>query len=252
MPSQPPPIHEETFTIRQIECDFNNQWKPVAMFQHLTEAAGTHATLLGVGFDAMYARDLFWIHSRIKIQFFRLPHAGDLITIRTWPKTIRRRLLYIRDFIVQDPSGVRLLAASSAWVIVNTDTHRLVSPKSVNFDIPAVTDPVGLDDPLDSLYIAPGGEERLRLLAGYSSLDLVGHVTSSRYVEWICDAFPVEMFRQRQLDWLQINYEHEILPGEEVAILVKPDGDDSCLWAIEGHNVTNDTRAFQSLVRWKE
>ncbi len=152
---------------------------------------------------------------------------------------------------MQDPTGQRLLSASSAWVIIDASSRRMVSPKSVNFDIPAVTDPVGLDDPLDSLTLSPGGEERLRLHAGYSSLDLVGHVNNSRYVEWICDAFPADMFRHHRLDWLQINYQHEILPGEEVAILVHPSTTDANLWEIQGHNLTNDTCAFESLLRWK-
>jgi len=44
--------------------------------------------------------------------------------------------------------------------------------------------------------------------AGYSSLDLINQVNNSRYVEWICDAIPLETFSQKKLDWLQINYDH--------------------------------------------
>ncbi len=251
MSSYSPPVLAQTFQVNPTECDFNRHWKPASIFQHLTDIAGTHAALLGVGFDAMLAQNLYWIHSRMKIQFLQIPRAGDLVTIRTWPKTIRRRLLYIRDFLVQDQDGRALLAASSAWVIIDAASRRIVSPKSVNFDIPAVTDPVGLDDPLDSLRLSPGGEERLRLRAGYSSLDLVGHVNNSRYVEWICDAFPLEMFRLHHLDWLQINYQHEILPGEQVAILVHPSSTDANLWEIQGRNLSNASCAFEALLRWK-
>jgi medium-chain acyl-[acyl-carrier-protein] hydrolase len=124
-------------------------------------------------------------------------------------------------------------------------------PKLVNFDLPEVKDHIGLDDPLDRIDLVQNGEEHLRVRAGYSAVDIVGHANNTRYVEWICDAFPVEMFTHHKLDWIQINYEHEILPGEEVAILVNPVGQAAGLWALEGRNITNNTRTFAALVRWR-
>jgi acyl-ACP thioesterase len=109
-----------------------------------------------------------------------------------------------------------------------------------------------LDEPLDRLGLAYNGEERLRVRAGYSAVDIVGHVNNTRYVEWICDAFPLDMFKQHKLDWMQINYEHEILPGEEVSILVNPTAQDAHLWSLEGRNCSNNTRAFESLLRWQD
>jgi medium-chain acyl-[acyl-carrier-protein] hydrolase len=251
MLNNPPAIHTETFTIHPIECDFNQEWKPSAIIQHLTDIAGTHATELGVGFDAMIAQGLYWVHSRMKVVYFDCPQANQEVTIRTWPRTIQRRLLYLRDFEVLDSSGQRLVAAKSAWVIINANTRRLAPPKDFNLTIPEVHIPIGMEDSLGRIDRIYGGEERLRMHAGYSTVDLVGHVNNSRYVEWICDAFPVQTFRQKRLDYLQINYEHEVLPGEDVSILVNPVSGESDVWTIEGHNLSNGTCAFLSLLRWK-
>ena len=246
-----PPIHSETFAIHPIECDFNQEWKPPAIIQHLTDIAGLHAAELGVGFDEMLSHDLYWVHSRMKIVYLGYPRANQVITIRTWPRTIYRRLIYIRDFEVVSEAGERLLAASSNWLIINAATRRMAPPRSVKLTIPEVHIPIGMDETLERLESAHDGDERLRLMAGYSSVDLVGHVNNSRYVEWICDAFPLEMFKKRKLDFLQINYEHEVLPGEEVSVRVNQVGGETGLWAVEGHNLSNGTCAFQSLVRWK-
>jgi acyl-ACP thioesterase len=244
-------IYQETVRINSYECDLNQAFKPAAFFQRLTEAAGIHAALLGVGFDAMLARNLYWVHARMKIQFFSFPRAGETITIRTWPKTIQQKLFFIRDFEVLEPSGGRLAAATSAWLIIDAATRRMVPPQSANLLLPAVSDRVGLAEPLERLGLARDGEERLRVRAAYSAVDMLGHVNNSRYVEWICDAFPFEMFNQRQLDWLQINYDHEVRPGEELAVLANPAGQDANLWALEGINRSNDTRAFEAALRWK-
>ncbi len=245
-------IHEEMLRINTFECDINQNWKPAAFFQHLTEAAANHVKKLGVGFDALYARNLFWVQSRMKIKFFHMPRMGETITIRTWPKTIQQKLFFIRDFEVLDAGSQLLAAATSAWLIINATTRRLVPPLALNFTLPALNDHFGLDEPLDRLDLAQDGEERLRLRAGYSSVDIVGHVNNSRYVEWVCDAFPTEMFRQHKLDWMQINYDHEILPGEEVSMLVNPVEQDDGLWAVEGFNRSSNTHAFEAALRWQD
>lgn len=246
------PIYEETLRINTYECDINQTLKPAAFFQHLTEAAGIHAALLGVGFDALYAQNLFWVHSRMKIKFIRFPHVSDRVTICTWPKTIQQKLFYIRDFEMLDESGERVAAATSAWLIINATSRRMVSPHSLTLNLPTLSERVGLDEPLERIGLAQNGSERLHVQAAYSAVDMLGHVNNSRYVEWICDSFPMETFKQRKLDWLQINYDREIRPGEEVAVLANPTEQDENLWALEGINRTNDTRAFESALHWQE
>lgn len=245
-------IYQETIRINSYECDLNQAFKPAAFFQRLTETAGIHAALLGVGFDAMLARNLFWVHARMKIKFLAFPRAGETITIRTWPKTIQQKLFYIRDFEVMDAGGAPLAAATSAWLIIDAATRRMVPPQSANLTLPALSERVGLPEPLERLGLAHDGEERLRVRAAYSAVDMLGHVNNSRYVEWICDSFPMEAFSQHKLDWLQVNYDHEVRPGEEVSVLANPVGEDANLWALEGVNRSNDTRAFEAALRFNK
>lgn len=243
-------IFEKKERVSGFECDFEGRWKPSAIFQHLTEAASHHADLLGFGFDAMVARNLFWVHSRMKIEFYGFPRVWDEITIRTWPKTIQQKLFFIRDFEMLSASGERLAAATSAWLVINAATRRLVPTQVLNLDLPATPERAGLDEPLEKLGLTQQGEEKLRMKAGYSAVDMLGHVNNSRYVEWICDCFDLDTYRNRRLDWMQINYDHEIRPGETVALLAynSPDGDG--LWTVEGVNLDNQTRAFESALHW--
>ena len=244
-------IFESGILINAFECDFLGRWKPAAYFQHLSETAGRHAEQLGVGFEMMVAQNLFWVHSRMKIKFFGSPMAGDTITIRTWPKTIQQKLFYIRDFEVLDANGDLLAAASSAWLVINASTRRIVTPQTINLDLPALNDRNALDEPLDRLGLSQTGEEKLRVTASYSSVDPLGHVNNSRYVDWICDVFPMDDYRKHSLDWMQVNYDREIRPSEEVALLAKRSGEDPELWMVEGVNRTNNQRSFEAALHWR-
>jgi len=248
--TEPLLIYEKTIRVNGFECDINRRWKPAAFFQHLTEAAGRHADQLGCGFEAMFAQNLYWVHSRMKIKFFRFPLDGEQITITTWPKTIQQKLFFVRDYEIKAADGVMLAAASSAWLVINASTRRMIPPLSTNLNLPCLPEKVALDEPLERLAVENGGEERLHLQAGYSAIDMLGHVNNSRYVEWICDAFPMDTFQQHSLDWMQINYDKEIRPGEEVTVHTQNSGENPALWAVDGQNKSTGTRAFEALIRW--
>lgn len=245
-------IYEKPVYINAFECDVNLRWKPAAFFQHLTEAAGEHATRLGCGFETMYARNLLWVHSRMKIKFLRFPKVAEVVTITTWPKTIQQKLFFVRDYLIHSSDGEQLAAATSAWLIIDATARRMVPPRTAGLDLPAVPERIALDEPLERLSVPENGEECLSLRAGYSAVDMLGHVNNSRYVEWICDSFPMEMHRANSMEWMQINYDKEVLSGENVNISLLNAPEKPAFWSVMGTNLSNDTRAFEAVVKWND
>lgn len=244
--------YEQVIVIKTFECDFNHHWKPASFLQHMTEAAGVHAATLGFGYSEMQAQGLFWVLSRIKIKFFRFPAGGEQIILRTWPKTIQQKLFYIRDFEILADDNRLLAASTSAWLVVDADSRRLVPPGVRSLNLPALPEKHGLDDSLDKIPLNGDAREALQIQAGYSSTDVLGHVNNSRYAEWICDSLPMEYFQHNQLDWLQINYDREVLPGDQVSIRVSPFSLNQTLtWYLEGINSSRDTRAFEASLQFK-
>ena len=154
------------------------------------------------------------------------------------------------DFELLDQNREQIAVATSAWLIINTKTRRLVPVQRLDLNLPCLEELHGLNETLDKINLPSAGEECLRRIAGYSSVDIVGHVNNSRYPEWICDAFPTGYYQNHQFDWIQINYNHETLPGEEVMLFKEP-LDENGLWGIQGYNNNHSTTSFESLVKWK-
>ncbi|MBQ7850680.1 MAG: hypothetical protein IJ343_13225, partial [Clostridia bacterium] len=50
----------------------------------------------------------------------------------------------------------------------------------------------------------------------YTDLDMNGHVNNTRYLDWCCNALGVETLRTMELAAFAVNYNQEILPGQEV------------------------------------
>jgi len=243
-------IFEEKVRVATYECDFNGKWKPASFFQHMTEAVHLHSTQPGAGYRELIRNDLAWVHARMKVKFLRFPLIDEMITIQTWPKTIQQKLFFVRDFELLDQNREQIAVATSAWLIINTKTRRLVPVQRLDLNLPSLEGRHGLNETLEKINLPPGKEACLRRRAGYSSVDVVGHVNNSRYPEWICDAFPTQYYQDHQFDWIQINYNHETLPEEEVSLFKEPLNQNG-LWGIHGYNNNHSTSSFESLVQWK-
>jgi medium-chain acyl-[acyl-carrier-protein] hydrolase len=236
--------------VKTYETDFQQYWKPTCFFQAMQEAALHHAAALGFGYEEMLSKNMVWILSRVRIRFLAFPRLGDRVRIETWPKGIQQRLLFMRDFYLTDSAGARLAEASTAWLLVDPRARRILPPQALAGTLPDNGGRAAIAEPLEKLNPPDGLPETLTRSAGYSTIDLMGHVTSSRYLEWIADTFSLEDHSTRRLTDLQINYTHEVKPGESVSLASGPDGSAPSRWWVQGTNHATGLRAFEAVLKF--
>ncbi len=246
----PSPLYEITRRVPGYDCDFRGELKPAAMFCYLTDAAAVHAETLGTGFASMLERNLHWVLSRLRVRFIKHAPVGSQLTLRTWPKTIQQKLFFIRDFEVLDASGERVAAASSAWLVIDAKARRMLPPQGLGINLPSLPDKTGLPEPLERIGYNLESADILRRVAGYASVDLLNHVNNSRYVDWICDTFSMDYHQANRLAELQVNFDQEVRPGDEVALRSRLTPGEIERWVIEGHNLSTGKRAFEAAATW--
>lgn len=234
----------ESTTVKSYETDLHRRWKPSCFFQTMQEVATHHAASWGYDYDSLQAAGRVWVLSRLKIRFDDLPAEGEAVSIRTWPRGVSRRVFFLRDFQFHGPGGRALAVATSAWLLIEPTTRRLLSPQVLAGTVPSYPDVVALPDPLDKLAVPNELPERFTVQAGYSAVDLMGHVNNARYVEWVCDSVPFERYRSARLRWLQVNYSHEVRPDETVSVRA---GECDGQWQVYGLNLANGLRAFEAV-----
>ena len=245
-----PSIWSETIQVRAYDCDFIDRWKPVSMLQTMQEIANTHANSLGYGFDEMTADNQAWVLSRIKVKFYKFPLNGETITIRTFPKGIQQKIFFTRDFLLTDSSNQVVVAASTAWLVIDFSARRMLLPSALKGDLPIPPGLTGIDDPIEKIFLPEKMDELWNVFASYSTLDVMGHVNNTRYVEWATDCFSSEHYQTHKLDWLQINYTNEVKPGEKVLLTRAQEKEDPLVWFVSGINQVKNNRAFEAVLGW--
>lgn len=248
----PQPIWCEQLRVRVFETDLNNRWKPAAFFHAMEEAAANHARNLGYDYPDMIAKGMIWVLSRLKIRFEAFPTIPDKIILQTFPRGIQQKIFFTRDFLFTLGSGKRLAVATSAWLLIDPNKRRMLLPNSLPGSLPPNEGLCTLNENLEKIGLPPEMTPILTRQAAYSDLDLMNHVNNARYVEWICDCFPPEHYRRYQPAWLQINYNHEVLPGASVTLAVGTRSADPLTHVVCGSLNGSESRAFEAEIGWRE
>ncbi|MDO4484727.1 MAG: thioesterase [Clostridia bacterium] len=207
--------YKEEILIRTSMCDFNGQWRPTAILEAMQETAGTHAELLGVGRNALLNKNIVWIITRTEVHMDRYPSVGERICIETFPMAVRRWFCP-RYFRFIDESGTEIGFAGTLWALLDINDRKMVSPEPVLPFFPDNTDlvaPMGLPATVQNII---GQVATSVFMPVYTDLDVNGHVNNTKYMDWCCNALGIDAMREKQVKNFSINYNSEILPGQEV------------------------------------
>ncbi len=209
--------YEEQIRLTTRDCDMNGEWKVSAILEAMQEAAGMHSMLLGCGREELLQNHMVWVISRCEIRMDRYPRIGEQITVSTFPMPTRI-CFFPRYYIFTDEHGESIGKAGTLWLLLDTQTRRMLPPGDVGRLIPDNTDlsvPMNLPATVGQLQ---GDELVTEYTPVYTDLDVNGHVNNARYADWLCNTLGIDMMRKFAPDSVILNYSHEVLPGQRVVL----------------------------------
>ncbi len=239
-------IWNESMPVRSYDVGNTGVLKPQVLFQFFQEAAGKHATHLGVGYDTLQSLGLFWVLSRVKAAIDALPAWGDQVTLTTWPKGIDR-LFALRDFRMSDRDGRTMVRGTSCWLLVDIQKMRPRRIDSIPRTFPLNDTEHALQESLDKIAVPPGLEMQYERRVMASDLDVNNHVNNTEYVRWITDSLETGQGTTPSVRSLQINYLEEAKLGETMIFSLGRDRSPGVVF-VEGVNRENGTKVVQARI----
>lgn len=110
-------VFRETFRVRAGEVGPGGTMRVPALLDLFQDVAGTNATALGWGSDALLAEGKTWVLSRFHLRLAALPAWREEIAVETWPSGVHR-VFALREFHATGADGRLLAEATSAWLLV--------------------------------------------------------------------------------------------------------------------------------------
>ena len=217
--------HSETFTVKATECDKFLRMRLDALFISMQEVGERHAIDLGVGYEAMKRRGLFFVLSRVHVNVTRAPRCGERVVHTTFPG-VSNRFFCPRYHIFTLEDGTPLLCAGALWAMLDTVNRKIVSPLTADLGFPDTSDiPAPIDLPVRLPALRPENAQTSLRTPVYSEFDINGHVNNTKYIAWLCDCLGHQALDGMYIEDLVAGYEKEIRDEDPFTLAISRDGD---------------------------
>ena len=204
------------FVVPSFQTNQMGQVTICALLQQMLEAAWAHACEMDWGYDDLKNHHLFWVLSRLYVEVDYFPLWQDKIMLETWSSGTDGIYAY-REFLLKDGQGKPFLRANTAWLILNSNSRKLVLLRDQKATFPRLNTESPCRAPRrlrPGKYAQQGGFHPVC----FSDLDVNKHFNSVRYVERTLDEFGIDFLGNCQVNTLEINFLKEGMPGDLLAV----------------------------------
>jgi len=214
-------LWQKKYTLRAGDFDKFDRIMPSTILDLFQDAAGQHAEKIGVGFDDMIAREYLWVLTRVKFKILSAPRRYRTVTVKTWPLA-PNRLNYRREYCIEDENGQKLIIGSSEWVIIDSKERKFISDPDLYSFSDGFHDEVMFEGKLGKVRDFATESAPYTVNAGFSDLDVNGHVNNTKYANYALDA--INPKKDDVLESFQIDYRKEVMQGTQLNVYSVADG----------------------------
>ncbi|MDO6760104.1 thioesterase [Tamlana sp. 2_MG-2023] len=244
-----PSVFEQTYPIRSVNINSNKKLGLYGLLGLLQDITSEHAYDLNFGYENMIKRGFIWVLIRQNLKMKAWPNWHDTLTIKTWTLPVdgfygtREFEIFLKD--------EKIGACSTIWMILDSVTRR---PKKIT-DIETSFSPRS-DYQLDfkaNKIVTPGGLElNQNIQVKNSDLDMHNHVNNIKYSQWALDAIPFEYHKKYSITEFEINFLHETLLGDDIALYSSTDLNTKNEVFFSGKNLKTSQEAFKIKMKIQE
>jgi acyl-ACP thioesterase len=236
--------------IPSYDVSLNGQTKFYTLCNILLDSAAAHANQFRFGYHDMQKENVYWVLSRFHIVMHGYPRMDDRVKVETWPKG-PDKLFFLRDYRMHAENGTLLTTATTAWLVLDAGTGRprkMEQNKNLlQFHVDGLH---AIENVPEKLPAITGPDRHMPVLASYSDLDINKHVNAVKYIEWVQDCYPQELYEEENVKEFQINYLAETRFGEEVEIRIRKASRADPFDYLEGIRISDGNAAFRARIQF--
>lgn len=207
--------YAEEFVVAEYECDAAGCMTPGAILRRAQQIATDQCTRLGLTEDVYRRTHTAFLLAKMAMEMRTPVRVGQKIKIETHP-CAAHRAVYLRHTALYGTDGAVLCDIDSRWVLVDTETKRILRRVPEGLPLPFTVQAVPqLDHTLLKGAAQPDGVET----AGYTRCDKNRHLNNTFYADIVCDHVPLAQMTAQTPVRLAIVYHSEVPMGMDFTLL---------------------------------
>lgn len=219
-----PVIYRHTFYLRPLEADPSGGIRHGLLTDFLQQSAWIHAEKLGVGTPLLISKGLTWVLNRLMVNMKSEPESNGPITIETWPSGTEKIFVY-RNFRLIDHTGTVCGSARSAWLVVDINRKRAVSPPDFIKNLPVTPEEGNSKLYTEKLPLLQKESYSAAINVRRQDIDINDHVNNNVLIQWFYECLPYNHGKIGPLKELDIQFKAECHYGDEIISSAEATGD---------------------------
>lgn len=205
--------YKTQITLFNSYFDYYDRLTTKSILNIFQDVASFHAEELGVGYEAMLQKNLYWVLSRVKIDILKMPTVNQTVIVETWPH-VKGRIDFDRDLKITDQNGEALIIATSKWCVIDTKTRALQRSDNVNYNGECCAD-VNYDGRFGKI-ILPETKATLKFVhqVMFCDLDHNRHMNNTNYANLVLNAV-----NNKKYTHFEINFNNECVLDDKISVL---------------------------------
>ncbi len=204
-----------TMTVEADSCGPDRRWRPSSVLTAMQEATFYAQKAMGIAWTDLAPLGALWVVSRINVDLKRLPRLGERITVRAISlKPVK--ILFPWRFVITGEGGEELGGCKALWNLMDASSRRVTV-------LPGVIEKVQYQAQEPGYQEVPEAAAELEGLSPlkaavrplYTDLDINGHVSHIRYIDWCCNRLGIAVMENRSLMSFRISFMQEV-KGQDV------------------------------------
>lgn len=209
-------VHEQSFKIYSYLVDDNRHVTIPNLMYFMQEAAWAHSNSNQIGWHFLQTKNMFWALVKLFIKIERIPQWNEIIRIKTWGRP-PESIIYPREFEVFDEDNKRIIAATSAWVILDKEQFKLQKIDLENKK-EIMVDRCVMDSRIPKISRQDLEGESIYSSVLYSDIDMNKHVNNTRYLLWALDEYGYEFHQHHRIKTCNVHFITQTKFGQHYAI----------------------------------
>ncbi len=218
------------------QCDSTAKMSIPSIFTLFGDLASEHAPQIGLGFDTLAEKGLFWVAVRTKIKVHRRPKMAEGFRALTWPEA-PGRVRCVRYYTLTDTNLNIIVEGKSEWAIVDLTTGRPLKLSEIYPEEMQHLTNTACDESFNKITENTDDTEHFASYTVRSTdIDIGNHMNNAAYIRAVFGAFTCEQLEAMNISDVEINFKAQCYEGDELAfykrncgkdieiIVLRPDG----------------------------
>lgn len=213
--------YQKEFEVHYYEVNQYQEATPISVLNYLEETAIAHSEAVRLGINRLKSEGIAWVLNRWSVQMERYPRWNEKIMVETWPSKFER-FYATRQFYVKDLQGEILGRATSLWIFLSIEKKRPIRI-AAEYMLPYGVDSQGvLEEPFSELSNVENPEVLREFYVRRSDIDTNQHVNNTKYMEWVLETVPTEIYQTSILQSFEVMYKKEVGLGSIILATSQP------------------------------